>query len=85
MLTRPIQTLINPNANTDPNSSTRHQWIQEAKHTYNYSKQNKKGRFEVFTAVSMINCVFWDVTPYGSCKNPRFGRTERLLHQGDKN
>jgi hypothetical protein len=21
------------------------------------------------------NCVFWDVTPYGSCKNGRFGGT----------
>jgi hypothetical protein len=25
--------------------------------------------FEVFTAVTMKNCVFWDVTPCGSCKN----------------
>jgi hypothetical protein len=31
------------------------------------------------------NGVFWDVTPCGSCKNRRFGRTWRLLHQGDKN
>jgi hypothetical protein len=42
-------------------------------------------RFEVFTAVTMKNGVFWDVTPYGSCKNRRFGGTWRLLHQGDKN
>jgi hypothetical protein len=26
-------------------------------------------RFEVFTAVTMKNDVFWDVTPCGSCKN----------------
>jgi hypothetical protein len=26
-------------------------------------------RFEVFTAVTMKNAVFWDVTPCGSCKN----------------
>jgi hypothetical protein len=26
-------------------------------------------RFEVFTAVTMKNDVFWDVTPYGSCRN----------------
>jgi hypothetical protein len=26
-------------------------------------------RFEVFTAVTMKSGVFWDVTPYGSCKN----------------
>jgi hypothetical protein len=30
-------------------------------------------RFEVFTAVTMKNAVFWDVTPYGSCKSRRFG------------
>jgi hypothetical protein len=32
-------------------------------------------RFEVFTAVTMKNDAFWDVTPWGSCKNRRFGRT----------
>jgi hypothetical protein len=26
-------------------------------------------RFEVFTAVTMKNGVFWEVTPCGSCKN----------------
>jgi hypothetical protein len=26
-------------------------------------------KFEVFTAVTMKNGVFWDVTPCGSCKN----------------
>jgi hypothetical protein len=41
-------------------------------------------RFEVFTAVTMKNGVFWDVTPCGSCKNRRFGGTYSLLHQGDK-
>jgi hypothetical protein len=30
-------------------------------------------RFEVFTAVTMKNGVFWDVTPCGSCKNRSFG------------
>jgi hypothetical protein len=42
-------------------------------------------RFEVFTAVTMKNGTFWDVTPRGSCKNRRFGGTYRLHHQGDKN
>jgi hypothetical protein len=28
-------------------------------------------RFEVFTAVTMKNGVFWVVTPCGSCKNLR--------------
>jgi hypothetical protein len=32
-------------------------------------------RFEVFTAVTMKNVVFWDVTPCGSCKKRRFGGT----------
>jgi hypothetical protein len=30
-------------------------------------------RFEVFTAVTMKNGFFWDVTPCGSCKNRCFG------------
>jgi hypothetical protein len=30
-------------------------------------------RFEVFTAVTMKNVVFWDVTLCGSCKNQCFG------------
>jgi hypothetical protein len=42
-------------------------------------------RFEVFTAVTLKNDVFWVVRPCGSCKNRRFGGTWRLLHQGDKN
>jgi hypothetical protein len=42
-------------------------------------------RFEVFTAVTMKNGVFWDVTPCGFYKNRRFGGTWRLLHQVDKN
>jgi hypothetical protein len=42
-------------------------------------------RFEVLTAVTMKNGVFWDVTPCGSCKSRRFGGTYSLLHQGDKN
>jgi hypothetical protein len=32
-------------------------------------------RFEVFTAVTMENGAFWDVTPCGSCKNRRSGGT----------
>jgi hypothetical protein len=32
-------------------------------------------RIEVFTAVTMKNCVFWDLTPCGFCKNLRFGGT----------
>jgi hypothetical protein len=36
-------------------------------------------------AVTVQNGVFWDVTPCGSCKNRRFGGTQRLHHQDDKN
>jgi cytidine deaminase len=32
-------------------------------------------KIEVFTAVTMKNGVFWDVTPCGSCKNRRFEGT----------
>jgi hypothetical protein len=31
--------------------------------------------FEVITAVTVKNGVFWDVTPCGCCKNRRFGGT----------
>jgi hypothetical protein len=39
------------------------------------ARQQTNDRFEVFTAVTMKNGVFWDVTPCGSCKNRRFGGT----------
>jgi hypothetical protein len=32
-------------------------------------------RFEVFTAATIKNGVFWDVTPCGSCKNRRIEGT----------
>jgi hypothetical protein len=35
-------------------------------------------RFEVFTAVTMKNAVFWDAAPCRSCVNRRFGGTYRL-------
>jgi hypothetical protein len=37
------------------------------------------------TDESLKNVVFWDVMPYDSCKNGRFGGTHCLNHQGDKN
>jgi hypothetical protein len=42
-------------------------------------------RFEFFTVVTMKNAIFWEVTPCGSCKNRRFGGTQRLHHKGDNN
>jgi hypothetical protein len=56
--------------------------------TYLYSCREQRmniWRFEVFTAGTMKNVGFWDVTPCGSSKNRRFRGTCRLLHQGDKN
>jgi hypothetical protein len=42
-------------------------------------------RFEVLPTVTMKNGVFWDVTPCDSCNNRRFGGTQCLHNQGDKN
>jgi hypothetical protein len=39
-------------------------------------------RFEVFTALTMKNAVFWDVAPYSSCVNRCFGGTYHLHLQG---
>jgi hypothetical protein len=39
----------------------------------------KDVRFEVFTAVTMKNAVFWDVTPCGSYKNPKESMNQRSL------
>jgi hypothetical protein len=40
--------------------------------------------FEVFTAMTMKNAVFWDVAPCRSCVNRCFGGTCRLHLQGIK-
>jgi hypothetical protein len=40
---------------------------------FNHNQFYVSVRFEVFTAVTMKNGVFWDVTPCGSCNNRRFG------------
>jgi hypothetical protein len=42
-------------------------------------------RFEVSTAVTIKNGVFWDVTQCDSCKNRRFGGTYHLALQGGRN
>jgi hypothetical protein len=44
----------------------------------------KDVRFEVFTAVTMKNVVFWDLALCRSCVNLRFGGTYRLHFQGRK-
>jgi hypothetical protein len=42
-------------------------------------------RFEVFTAMTMKNTVFWDVAPCRYFVNRRFGGTYRLHLQGRSN
>jgi hypothetical protein len=42
-------------------------------------------RFEVFTAVTMKNAVFWDVVPCRYCVNRRFGGTYRFHFHGMRN
>jgi hypothetical protein len=38
----------------------------------------------IVTKAHVKNGVFWDVEPCGSCKNRRFGGSQRLYHEGDK-
>jgi hypothetical protein len=64
----------------------RHSFYQKYLNTSNaHYNQLKELRFEVVMAVTMKNAVFWDVKPYGSCKDRRFGETYRIHHQGEKN
>jgi hypothetical protein len=62
-----------PNKQTNklrgPYSSSELYRLRESQPSCKYVK------FEVFTAVTMKNGVFWDVTQFGFCKNGRFGGT----------
>jgi hypothetical protein len=51
--------------------------LQQKHYHQQFATEAKSGdvRFEVFTAVTMKNSVFWDVTSCGSCKNRRIGGT----------
>jgi hypothetical protein len=42
-------------------------------------------RFEVFTVVTMMNAVFWDMAPFRYFVNRRFGGTYRFHLQGISN
>jgi hypothetical protein len=42
-------------------------------------------RFEIFMAVTMKNAAFWNVMPWCSCNNQRFGGMYLLHHLGVKN
>jgi hypothetical protein len=52
-------------------------------HTGNSLIKVASVRFEIFTAVTMKNGLFWAVTPCGSCKNRRLGGTFCLHRQGE--
>jgi hypothetical protein len=41
--------------------------------------------FELFTAVTMKNAIFLDVTPCDCCKNRRFRGMYRLHYKGERN
>jgi hypothetical protein len=47
--------------------------------------KSMKASLHAFTAVTMKNAIFWDVTPCSSCKNRRLVGTYCLHHQGEKN
>jgi hypothetical protein len=49
---------------------------------HNTIKGNNSKRFEVFTAMTMKNIVFWDVAPCVSGLNRSFGGPYRLHLQG---
>jgi hypothetical protein len=42
-------------------------------------------RFEVLTVVTMKNAIFWDVAPYRSCVNRRFGGKYQIRKEIMKN
>jgi hypothetical protein len=46
-----------------------------------YAKISQFVRFEVFTAVTTENAIFWDATLFGFCKNLRFGETHEVFLQ----
>jgi hypothetical protein len=59
-----------------------HHWRQ---HENKYVQLCLSCKIGDFTAVTMKNAVFWDVTPCGYCKNRCLRRTYRFHRQGDKN
>jgi hypothetical protein len=58
------------------------QWVC---HSASQSDLLTTSRFEIFTEVTMKNSVFWDVTPWGSCKNRICGGIYCFHLQGDTN
>jgi hypothetical protein len=50
-----------------------------------YMAKHRDIRSEVFTAVTMKNAAFGEVTLCGSCKDRSLGGMYRVHHPGDKN
>jgi hypothetical protein len=60
-------------------------WFSVNKLSLNLDKRNVINvRFEVFTALTMKNAIFWDVAPCRSCVNRCFRGTYCLHLQGRK-
>jgi hypothetical protein len=56
------------------------QFVSHRKHYVSATEPSRLMlRYEVFTAVTMKNVIFLDVTPCGSCKNRRFGGRHFLI------
>jgi hypothetical protein len=49
--------------------------VQNGPHMSTFQKNYQDVRFEFFTAATVKNAVFWQVTPCSSCENRRFGGT----------
>jgi hypothetical protein len=60
------------------NIQERLKWIYSKFLHWNWKTWFYLARFEVFTAVTMKNAVFWDMAPCRSCMNRRFGGIYRL-------
>jgi hypothetical protein len=60
------------------------EWPHHASQRCANRYENKRKCCRIFTAVTMKNAFFWDVTPCGSCKNRRFGGSCHLHLQGRK-
>jgi hypothetical protein len=50
-------------------------WRSVALNREEWQILSRNVRFEVLTAMTTKNGVFWDVTPCDCCKNRRFGGT----------
>jgi hypothetical protein len=66
----------------EPGRATRHGRTQTQLRGRLSDDESRLVRFQVSTAVTMKNSVFWNVTPCGSCKSRRFGGACRLHLQG---